>query len=53
MRRAALYSRVSSKAQAGEDKVSIAEQFAEMEAHCQRQDYQVVARYQDVAPGSS
>ena len=53
MRRAALYTRVSSRAQAGENKVSIAEQFAEMEAHCQRREYQVVARYQDVAPGST
>ena len=34
--RAALYARVSSKAQAEEDKVSIGEQFGEMESYCER-----------------
>jgi len=51
--RAALYARVSSKAQAEEDKVSIAEQFSDMESYCQRQGYEAVRRYQDVASGST
>jgi DNA invertase Pin-like site-specific DNA recombinase len=48
MTRVALYARVSSKAQAEEDKVSISEQFAEMESHYERHGYQVVRRYQEV-----
>ena len=51
--RAALYARVSSRAQAEEDKVSIGEQFAEMEAYCERQGYETVGRYQDVGSGST
>ena len=51
--KAALYGRVSSKAQAEEDKVSIAEQFAEMQTYCERHDYQISARYQDVGSGST
>ena len=43
--RAALYARVSSKAQAEEDKVSIGEQFTEMEAYCERHGYEIVQRY--------
>lgn len=53
MTRAALYSRVSSKAQARDDKVSLGEQFAEMRAYCARKGYEVVARYQDVGSGST
>jgi site-specific DNA recombinase len=53
MIRAALYARVSSKAQAEEDKVSISEQFAEMEAYCERHGYEMAQRYQDVASGST
>jgi site-specific DNA recombinase len=53
MIRAALYARVSSKAQAEEDKVSISEQFAEMEAYRERHDYEIVQRYQDVASGAT
>jgi len=51
--RAALYARVSSKAQAEEDKVSIGEQFTEMEAYCERHGYEIVQRYQDVGSGST
>ena len=51
--RVALYARVSSKAQAEEDKVSMAEQFAEMEAYCECRGYQVVRRFQDVGSGST
>ena len=35
-RRAAIYARVSSDRQAGEDRVSLAEQVREMERFCQR-----------------
>ena len=52
-RRAAVYARVSSKAQAEADKVSIFEQFAEMENYCKTQRYEIVQRYQDVASGST
>ncbi|MDA1272400.1 MAG: recombinase family protein [Chloroflexi bacterium] len=52
-KRAALYARVSSKSQAEDDKVSISEQFAEMEAYCQSQGYETVQKYQDVASGST
>ncbi len=49
----ALYARVSSKAQAEEDKVSIGEQLAEMEAYSKKRDYEIVKRYQDVGSGST
>ena len=51
--KAALYARVSSRAQAEEDKVSIGEQIAEMESYCERHGYQVARRYQDVGSGST
>jgi len=51
--RAALYARVSSKAQAEEDKVSIGEQFTEMEAYCIHHGYEIVQQYQDVGSGST
>ena len=51
--RAALYARVSSKAQADEDKVSIGEQFTEMEAYCIHHGYEIVQQYQDVGSGST
>ena len=49
--RAALYARVSSKAE--DDKVSISEQFAEMEAYCHTHSYEISHRYQDIASGST
>ena len=52
-KRAALYARVSSQAQAEGDKVSLEEQFREMEAWCAAKGFEVAARYQDVAPGST
>jgi site-specific DNA recombinase len=52
-KRVALYARVSSQAQAEGDKVSLEEQFREMETHCAKRGYEPVARYQDVAPGST
>lgn len=51
--RACLYARVSSRPQAEEGKVSIPEQVREMEQYCRSQGYEVVARYQDVASGST
>ncbi len=51
--RAAIYSRVSDKSQDTEEKVSISEQTAEMEAYCERRGLIVVARYQEVGRGWS
>jgi len=51
--RAAIYARVSDKSQAEDDKTSISEQIAEMEAHCQRRGLTIVARYQEVGRGWS
>ena len=51
--RAAIYSRVSDKSQDTEDKVSISEQIADMEAHCERKGLTIVARYQEVGKGWS
>lgn len=51
--RVALYARVSSMAQADEDRVSLREQVSEMERHCRDRGYTVAARYQDIAPGST
>lgn len=51
--RAALYARVSSTQQAAEDKVSLTEQFRDLEDYCRQRGYRVVARYQDVGSGSS
>ena len=50
-KRAAIYARVSDKRQAAEDKTSISEQIAEMEAHCERRGLSIVARYQEVGRG--
>ena len=52
-KRAAIYSRVSDKSQDTEEKVSISEQTAEMEAYCERRGLIVVARYQEVGRGWS
>ena len=49
--KAAIYARVSDKSQAEEDKTSISEQTAEMEAHCERRGLTIVARYQEVGRG--
>ena len=51
--RAAIYARVSSAAQATEDKTSLAEQIGEMESYCSDREYEIVARYQDIASGST
>ena len=51
--RAAIYARVSDKSQAEEDKTSLGEQVADMEAHCQRRGLRIVARYQEVGRGWS
>lgn len=52
-RRVALYARVSSQAQADDDRVSLQEQTSEMEKYCTGKGYSIVARYQDIAPGST
>lgn len=51
--KAAIYARVSSAIQAQEDKTSIDEQIAEMEAYCVKKGLQIVARYQEVGKGWS
>ena len=51
--RAAIYSRVSDRSQDTEEKVSISEQTAEMEAYCERRGLNVVSRYQEVGRGWS
>ncbi len=51
--RAAIYARVSTKSQAEEDKTSISEQVAEMEAYCKDKGLAIVARYQEVGRGST
>ena len=52
-RHAAIYARVSDKSQAEDDKTSIAEQTADMEAYCAERGYEVTARYQEVGRGWS
>ncbi len=51
--RAAIYARVSDKSQDTEDKTSISEQIADMEAHCERRGLTITARYQEVGRGWS
>ncbi len=51
--RAAVYARVSDKSQAAEDRTSISEQVADMEAYCERRGLTIVARYQEVGRGWS
>jgi len=46
-RRAALYGRVSTEMQAGEDHFSIEAQLAEMHEYCERKGYQVVGEFVD------
>lgn len=50
-KRAAIYSRVSTESQDGEDKTSLSEQVAEIEAYCAAQGHTVTARFQDVSSG--
>ena len=52
-RRAAIYARVSGQRQDGEDKTSIAEQTADMEAYCERKGLTITGRYQEVGKGWS
>ncbi len=52
-KRAAIYARVSDKSQDGEDKTSISEQIAEMEAYCESKGLTITARYQEVGRGWS
>ena len=51
--RAAIYARVSDKSQDTEDKTSLSEQIADMEAYCERMGLTIVARYQEVGRGWS
>ena len=51
--RAAIYARVSGRSQAGDDKTSISEQVADMEAYCESKGLAIVARYQEVGKGWS
>ena len=51
--RAAIYARVSDKSQAEEDKTSLGEQTADMEAYCARKGLRIVSRYQEVGRGCS
>ena len=51
--RVATYARVSGQSQAGEDKTSLSEQDAEMEAYCENRGRTIVIRYQDVGAGWS
>ena len=53
LNQAAIYARVSGVSQAQEDKTSLAEQIAEMEAHCEQKGLAIVARYQEVGKGWS
>ena len=50
--RAAIYARVSDKSQA-EDKTSLGEQTADMEAYCAHKGLRIVARYQELGRGWS
>ena len=52
-KRAAIYARVSDKSQDTEDKTSISEQISDMEAHCERRELTITARYQEVGRGWS
>ena len=49
--RAAIYTRVSTESQDGEDKTSLIEQVGEIEAYASAKDYTIVARYQDIDSG--
>ena len=51
--RVAIYSRVSTEDQSGEDKVSLTEQVSVMTERCSQMGWTVEARYQDIASGTS
>ena len=51
--RAALYARVSTAAQAGEEKVSLPTQIEDMKVYCQDKGYQVVGEYIDAGYSGS
>jgi DNA invertase Pin-like site-specific DNA recombinase len=52
-RRAAIYCRVSTAAQAEEDRVSLAEQLTACEHYCRDHGYEIVARFRDVKSGAT
>ena len=52
-RLAAIYARVSDKSQAEDDKTSIGEQIAEMEAYCENRGLTITVRYQEIGHGWS
>jgi site-specific DNA recombinase len=52
MVRAVAYTRVSLELQAGEDKVSLSEQLADIQAYCTSKGYDLVAHYQDIGSGA-
>ena len=49
--RAAVYSRVSTESQDGEDKTSLGQQVSEIEAYASARGYTITARFQDIASG--
>ena len=51
--RIANYGRVSDKTQAEDDKVSLSEQFEDMEVYCRSKGPCEIVRYQDIGPGWS
>ena len=51
--RAVGYLRVSSQAQAGEEKVSLTEQKKDIQFYCDDHGYEVVEWYEDIGSGSS
>ena len=53
MARTALYTRVSSSLQDGEDKVSLSEQIADCETYARERGLDVVARYSEVGRGTT
>ena len=52
-KRAAIYTRVSSEGQAGEESVSLDEQARDILAHAAERGYTIIQRYQDVESGVS
>ena len=51
--KAAVYTRVSSAAQATEEKVSLTEQRIDIERYCEQRGHEIVEWYQDVGSGAS
>jgi DNA invertase Pin-like site-specific DNA recombinase len=52
-KRAVIYCRVSTAAQAEDDKISLGEQLADCETYCKERGYEVVATYQDIMSGAT